>query len=177
MEEVAALKEAFSGVPAIALDPLRANVLYVGSYREGLMTSADGGRTWSLPGLRAASGCLTSGRCTRGSRVSALSGVVRRRRTSSQRRRGRRRSPGHATVARAVDIDGLCSRHDSLTVGSDRPQCDAGQTGRPPGHALIVGAKHPGTVGARIHTTIGTRKTPSVAAPHLHRRIGIWRFP
>ena len=35
------------GVQAIALDPSRANVLYVGTATHGLMKSADGGRTWS----------------------------------------------------------------------------------------------------------------------------------
>ncbi|MGH3135907.1 MAG: WD40/YVTN/BNR-like repeat-containing protein [Gaiellaceae bacterium] len=38
-------------VNAIALDPVRANVLYVGGWASGVVKSDDGGRTWSKLGL------------------------------------------------------------------------------------------------------------------------------
>jgi photosystem II stability/assembly factor-like uncharacterized protein len=44
-----ALRNAFSGVNAIALDPVRANVLYVGTATRGVVKSVDGGQTWSTP--------------------------------------------------------------------------------------------------------------------------------
>lgn len=40
-----------SGVNAIALDPVRANVLYVGTWRGGVLKSVDGGQTWSASRL------------------------------------------------------------------------------------------------------------------------------
>ncbi|MEP7224676.1 MAG: hypothetical protein ABI783_06935 [Actinomycetota bacterium] len=39
------------GVGAIALDPSRANVLYVGTWKHGVLKSEDGGQTWSAPSL------------------------------------------------------------------------------------------------------------------------------
>ena len=51
MEQAAPLQKAFSGVSAIALDPSRANVLYVGTSTRGLMKSENGGQTWSEPRL------------------------------------------------------------------------------------------------------------------------------
>jgi photosystem II stability/assembly factor-like uncharacterized protein len=39
------------GVGAIALDPSRANVLYVGTWPHGVFKSDDGGQTWSAPRL------------------------------------------------------------------------------------------------------------------------------
>lgn len=45
-------KKVLSGnVQAIALDPSRANVLYVGTGRRGIVKSEDGGKTWSAPRL------------------------------------------------------------------------------------------------------------------------------
>lgn len=38
-------------VGAIALDPSHANVLYVGTYKQGVSRSEDGGQTWSAPRL------------------------------------------------------------------------------------------------------------------------------
>ena len=45
------LRRSFSGVNAIALDPSRADVLYVGTSTQGVMKSVDGGQTWSAPRL------------------------------------------------------------------------------------------------------------------------------
>ena len=39
------------GVGAIALDPSRVNVLYVGTWAHGVFKSDDGGQTWSAPRL------------------------------------------------------------------------------------------------------------------------------
>lgn len=44
------LRRGFSGVGAIALDPSRANVLYLAT-TQGVVKSDDGGRTWSAPRL------------------------------------------------------------------------------------------------------------------------------
>jgi photosystem II stability/assembly factor-like uncharacterized protein len=45
-------KKLLSGeVGAIALDPSRANVLYVGTWKHGVLKSEDGGQTWSAPSL------------------------------------------------------------------------------------------------------------------------------
>jgi photosystem II stability/assembly factor-like uncharacterized protein len=38
-------------VEAIALDPARANVLYVGTWKHGVVKTEDGGQTWSAPRL------------------------------------------------------------------------------------------------------------------------------
>ncbi len=46
-----ALRKAVSGVNAIALDPVRANVLYLGTTTRGFVKSVDGGQTWSAPRL------------------------------------------------------------------------------------------------------------------------------
>ena len=46
-----ALRKAFSGVNAIALDPVRVSVLYVGTSTRGVMKSVDAGQTWSTPRL------------------------------------------------------------------------------------------------------------------------------
>ena len=46
-----ALRKAFGGVIAIALDSVRANVLYVGTPTQGVLKSVDGGRSWSAPRL------------------------------------------------------------------------------------------------------------------------------
>jgi photosystem II stability/assembly factor-like uncharacterized protein len=48
------------GVTAIALDPVRANVLYVGTVRSGLRKSVDGGQTWSALRLAARQSYVTA---------------------------------------------------------------------------------------------------------------------
>jgi photosystem II stability/assembly factor-like uncharacterized protein len=58
---VLTLRKAVSRVTAIALDPVRANVLYVGTWGSGVMKSDDGGQTWLAPRLDG-----------RGRRVSAI---------------------------------------------------------------------------------------------------------
>ena len=50
-KKVLPLRRANSGVNAIALDPSRANLLYVGTSTEGVLKSVDGGQTWSARSL------------------------------------------------------------------------------------------------------------------------------
>ena len=51
-KKVLSLRRANSGVNGIALDPSRANVLYVGTSTHGVMKSVNGGQTWSALRLR-----------------------------------------------------------------------------------------------------------------------------
>ena len=51
-KKVLPLRRANSGVNAIALDPSRANLLYVGTSTEGVLKSVDGGQTWSARRLK-----------------------------------------------------------------------------------------------------------------------------